>query len=316
MSNSISKSSQKRAGPLSLQDIITTFHNGSLGSDVHPMVLEAVVQIVLSKPTEPETCPSEVSCASPDSVPSNTSAGNPYWHLTEETLHSREACSDLRPPPSKGYDTFWSNFQRNKAFSTPGTPSRCHTQNPTVIPTSSSPTPLSLSAQSYSNRRSLSSPIPVKASSPSPRRPNKRKASSLSDLVEDYPALANFIGVIPAHPNEKRVDPFPCNRCRKTVGGDISVVRRHLADYHKTSGKAVVARCIFPGCDKDIQAGHIGSHIFSHQALHRARCGLCGQGFSRPESVVQHIASGACRILKAVDMAEGSQRPRKQLRHI
>ncbi|KAG6919704.1 hypothetical protein DXG01_002650 [Tephrocybe rancida] len=99
------------AGNLSLLDILSTFSNGAVGSDVHPLVLEAVVQIVLAQTDEevshstdaPQTFHAVIPslpaalplCATPDppvpsqptrampATPSRAHKENPYWHLTQ-----------------------------------------------------------------------------------------------------------------------------------------------------------------------------------------------------------------------------------------
>ncbi|KAF8059909.1 hypothetical protein FPV67DRAFT_1655972 [Lyophyllum atratum] len=305
---------QPGASPLSLQDVLSTVHNGCLGSDVHPLVLEAVVQVVLSNAE-----------AGPSAIPSfDTARGlqvsdhreNPYWHLTQ--IPSQQWSS------APSYEAFWSKFERNTATSCTRTPSKIRVQGPPGVPTWSTIVPPSLSPQSYLTRNKSSSPSLAPPNSTvvhvpclgydSFSTPTKRKASSLEETIDDYPALADFIRVIPAHSSDKKVDPFPCSRCRKTVGGDLTTIHQHLVDVHSVQ-KKTPARCIFPGCDKIVLSGQMGSHIRNHQANDRARCGLCGKGFTRIESVVQHITSGTCQILKTVDAPEDSPRCHKRLRY-
>lgn len=311
MSFSTTRSSQPGAGHPSLRDILSTVHDGSLGSDVHPLVLEAVVQAVLSESDAGHSA-APASSTSAGGLQTSNHSINPYWHLTKMPLNPPEGYPYQQwTPPS--YDAFWSDFERDKATSSARSPLRATSQNTTSVATWSHPLP----PQSHWGGSSSSYPSP--APSPESRSlTNKRKAASLEEMSRYYPALAEFIRVVPGSSSGERktIDPFPCNRCHKTVGDELTAIRQHLVDVHSVLDRKTPVRCIFPGCEKSVLSGQMGSHIVTHQARDHARCGLCGKGFTRPESVVQHITSGICQIIKAADAAEDLQRRQKRMKHL
>ncbi|GLB42849.1 hypothetical protein LshimejAT787_1202980 [Lyophyllum shimeji] len=311
--------SQLVAGSMSLRDILSTVHDGSLGADVHPLVLDAVVQAVLSKSeAEPSAAPAATnSIVNPQAIHYE----NPYWHLTKMPLHPPEGHPYEQWAPSS-YDAFWSNFERSKATeSSTRTPLGATSQNTNTIPTWNAATP-PFSPQPLTSGSTPHYRIPTPSPSPESQSPcNKRKAASLEEMTQVYPALADFIRVIPpssssSDDSRKNISPFPCNRCRQTVGGELTAMRQHLVDAHSVLDRKASTRCIFPGCDRSVFAGQIGSHIATHQARDVARCGLCGKGFAKAESVVQHIITGTCQIIQAADAAEDSQRRQKRTRQV
>ncbi|RDB21785.1 hypothetical protein Hypma_011058 [Hypsizygus marmoreus] len=261
------------AGSPSASEIFATLFDDSVGDAVHPLLLEAVVQHVLSLPSDPPVTSRppfrNINAPAPTApgVGSSIQNANPYWHLTQMPAQSPFPPSQNSMFPPSSYDAFWSFVGQQQ-----------------TVPVTSVLPPHNYSIPGLS-----------RTTNPSPAL-EKARADLLSNLATEYPTLAGRIRVF-----DGKDSTFECKICHHIIPGNRNAIRHHIIGVHNLF-TASVQTCIAMGCEAPMLVSSMIEHIADdHCFAGHAVCGLCNKDFTQSSYAFRHLKDKKCNVLRQAD---------------